>query len=209
MPATAPNHRLLAREQLAEATALADEGRWDDCRLSLRAAAGHSIGQLAADHALDAPSISRAMAVLSLRGILPFDARPLWSALHPPEDGTGESAPPALDPAEAIAAVQALVDLAAGVPGAPVASANWQRWGAPVDDEEDPGGDPLPVRATGWVRAVARERSRRRGRRARRIGAYVACTVGLAGFGLAWSASVDGTEYRPAKADIGFYDSGS
>jgi hypothetical protein len=210
VPATAPNHRLLAREHLAEATALADEGHLDDCRASLLGAAGHAIGQLAADHSLDAPSISRAMAVLSLRGILPFDARPLWHALQTEHDGESQRRPPSpLDTVEAIRAVQSLVDLAAGVPGPRVGPATWQRWGAPPEDADDSGGEPLPVRATGWVRAVARDRARRRGRRARRVSATAACAVGLALVGLAWSDAVDGTEYRPAKADIGFYDSGS
>lgn len=210
MPTMVPNHRLLAREHLAEATALADEGQLEDCRASLLAATGHSIGQLAADHAIEAPSVVRAMAVLSLRGILPFDARPLWKTLSAGahRDRRHERVPP-LDAGAAIPAVQTLVDLAAGVPGAPIVAASWQRWGAPPDDEEDSAGEPLPVRGTGWVRAVAHERARRRGRRARRVTATSACALGLAVLGLAWSDSVDGTEYQPAKADIGFYDSGS
>lgn len=207
----APNHRLLAREHLAEATALADEGRVEDCRASLLAAAGHSIGQLAADHQLDAPSISRAMAVLTLRGVLPFDARPLWRSLSE-QVGADRSNSHSTDAREAFAAVQALVDLAAGIRATPPATAAWQRWGAlPADDEDDGEGEgqPLPVSGTGWVLAVARDRARRRGRRARRVIATTACAVGLAVVGFAWSNAVDGTEYQPAKADIGFFDSGS
>ena len=223
MPATAPNHRLIAREHLAEATALADEGRLEDCRESLLVAMGHAIGQLAIDHRLDAPSLSRAMAVLSLRGVVSFDARPLWSALQRKDadaagsagpsgaDAAGSSRPPGPDTAEAIQAVQSLVDLAAGVPGSTLAPARWQRWGASDQDEDggDGAGEPMPTRAAGWARAVARERTRRRGRRLGVLTGAGACALALGALGLAWSNAVEGTEYRPPKADIGFFDAGS
>ena len=212
MAATVPNHRLLAREHLAEATALADEGRLADCRASLSAAAAHAIGRLAADHRLEVASLSRAMAVLSLRGVLPFDARPLCRALlrdGAPGGGAGDEA----DTDALICGVQALVDLAAGVPGAAPRATGWQRWETiPVDDDEDGdevARDPLPLRGTDWLRAVRRDRLRRRARRVRRVAATTAFAVGLGLLGLAWSDVVEGTEHRTPKADIGFFDSGS
>ena len=209
MPAASHNHRLLAREHLAEAAALADEGREKECRASLMVAAAHAIGQLAADHRLAAPSVYGAMGTLRLRGALPFDARPLWSALGgangPRPAGRSGSQP--LDTAEAIRSVQVLVDLAAGVPSARLAPAIWRRWGS--TDEEERDAAPPPPRASAWVRAAAADRARRRSRRALFVTAMVLCAVSLGGMGLAWSNAVEGSEYRPPKAELGLFNASS
>ena len=210
MSTTVPNHRLLAREHLAEATALADEGRDVDCRASLSTAAAHAIGRLAADHRLEAPSISRALAVLALRGVIPFDARPLWNSLLRDDEGIGRAADDP-DIEELIAAVQVLVDLAAGVRAVPPSTAGRRRGEEMPDEDEDEdvAGGPLPLRGADWVRAVARDRARRRARRLRRLTTTSAFALALGLLGLGWSDAVEGTEHRAPKADIGFFDSGS
>ena len=172
------NHRLLAREHLAEGAALAEEGHRGAAARRLLAASQHALAELAA------------------RGAPPVDPRPLLRRL--------ERAGTASEVSMCVPAVQALVDLATDLP----AGAAAPRWCVEADVAGVPfDADPLPVRSTPWLRGAAAARRRRRWRRLRRLAVVAGCLLTTGGVLAALTSDGRPTDRAyPHRTTLGVFD---
>jgi hypothetical protein len=159
------NHRLSAREHLAEAAALHGEGAMGPSVLHLRAAAVEAVAALAEPGDRLVPP--GAAARLAHNGIGPDGVRDLLAELHLDCAMQERGHPTELTPArlaQAIAAVQQLADLATGVPTAAVPARVGARWGTgdlpPVDEAVRL--PAMPQRPGEWLKAARRRRMRSR-----------------------------------------------
>jgi hypothetical protein len=182
------NHRLKAREHLAESAALAAEGRSAPAADRLLRAAAHALEEIVISREMAPGDRMQLVASLADEGTIPFDACARLNDLWASRDDCGDEL------GEALETVQALVDVAAGL-----------RAGAGASFEDDaPEPERAPGRTTPWVEAARRARRRRLARQA----AVLVTSLLILG-GAAMASLHGGTPPTAEKTDVGLFTAGS
>jgi hypothetical protein len=193
MPPRRPaNHRLRAREHLAESAALASESRDAAAADRLLRAAAHALEEIATMRGHLAEDRMELVAWLADEGALPLDACARLNDVWARRDACSEALTNALD--AALETVQGLVDVAAGLPAGAGPSFG--------DDAAEPAW--LPGRTTPWLEAA---RVARRRRLARHAAVLLSALLLLGGAAV---ASLNGDAPSSAeKTEVGIFTAGS
>ncbi|MEY2535230.1 MAG: hypothetical protein QOF29_3140 [bacterium] len=187
----AVNHRLKAREQFAEGAALVAEGSGTAAADRLLRAAAHALAELGRARGVAPAENRNVLELLTGEGALSFAAA---SRLHELSEWTGRRDDvPEAALAEAVDAVQALVDLAAGLPAG---SGSYDADAAPAER--------MPVRTTPWLDAA---RTARRRRLARHAAVLLSALLILAGAAMA--SMNGGTPPTAENTELGIFAGGS
>jgi hypothetical protein len=182
------NHRLKAREHLAESAALAAEGRSAAAADRLLRAAAHALEEIVTGRGVAPVDRMQLIASLADEGAVPWDACARLNDLWASRDDCGDELE------EALETVQALVDVAAGL-----------RAGAgPSFGDDAPEPERVPGRTTPWLEAARRARRRRLARQA----AVLVTSLLLLG-GAAMASLHAGTPPTAEKTEVGLFSAGS